>query len=142
MIRTILAAVDCSQQQRTVLEHTAWLAIQLDARVHVVSVARPDSGWTAALSGQFGAVSQVVEIEVRSALDQACSTLSEKGIPCSTHSAVGSVAQEIARLAEELQVDLVVIGHRELSWLDKLVDSSVGQDLIACAPCNVLVVRD
>lgn len=142
MIRTILAAVDCSQQQRTVLEHTAWLAIQLDAKVHVVSVARPDSGWTAALSGQFGAVSQVVEIEVRTALEQACSALSEKGVSCSTHTAVGSVAQEIARLAEELQADLIVIGHRELSWLDKLVDSSVGQDLIACAPCDVLVVRD
>ena len=142
MIRTILAAVDCSQQQRTVLDYTAWLAVQLDARTHVVSVARPDSGWTAALSGQFGAVSQAVEIETRTALEQACASLSEKGVPCTTHAAVGSVAQEIARLAEELSADLIVIGHRELSWLDKLVDSSVGQDLLTRAPCNVLVVRD
>lgn len=40
------------------------------------------------------------------------------------------------------KIVLIVIGHRHLSWLGRLVDRSVGRDLLDRAPCNVLIVAE
>lgn len=139
-MKIILAAVDDSAEHSAVLEHTAKMAAQFEALVHVVSIATPESGWSAALGCGFAGVSQSMQNRLRAALKQACSELGTLGVECTTHAAVGPVAKEIARLGAEIGADLIVIGHRNLSWLDRLLDDSVGESLLSCAPCNVLVV--
>jgi nucleotide-binding universal stress UspA family protein len=141
-MKTILAAVDASPQHLAVLKQTAQLAVPFAASVHVMSVVNPDSGWTAALAGEYAEVSQSLDAQTRAVLERACAELGELGVSCISHAAVGPVAQEISRLAVAIGADCIVIGHRNLSWLDRLVENSVGRDLLSCAPCNVLVVLD
>jgi len=141
-MRTILVAVDASPQHTAVLEQAAKQAVQSDAAVHVVSVVHPDGGWTAALAGEFATVSQGLQEQARAVLAQSCSELGGMGISCTTHAAVGPVAQEISRLAAMIGADLIVIGHRNLSWLDRWVENSVGKELLSYPPCNILIVVD
>lgn len=132
-MKTILVAVDASPQRGDVLAQTARLAAQFESAVHVVSVVRPEDGWAAELETDRPQGAEAV-------LHTACSELAGYGVACSTHAAVGPVAREIARLAEDIHADLIVIGHRDLSWLDRLVEDSVGKTLLSLAPCSVLVV--
>lgn len=139
-MKVILAAVDGSPEHALVLEKTARLAVQFEAAVHVVSVIDVACGWRAAVGGIFSEVSPRLKEETRAVLHQACTELNSFGVQCTTRASVGPVAREIARLARELSADLIVIGHRNLTWLDRLMDESVGVSLLACAPCSVLVV--
>ena len=57
------------------------------------------------------------------------------------HLREGRPAEEIAKLAEELGVGLVVIGSRGLGPVKRLVTGSVSEGVVHLAPCPTLVVR-
>ena len=49
--------------------------------------------------------------------------------------------REISRLAHELRIDLIVIGHtHHASRLERWWKGSVGASLVEEAPCNILIV--
>lgn len=53
----------------------------------------------------------------------------------------GSPSDAIISTAERLAVDLVVVGTRDAGLLERLFDPSVARNVVAHAPCSVLVVR-
>jgi nucleotide-binding universal stress UspA family protein len=53
----------------------------------------------------------------------------------------GRTPEEISRLAEELNVDLVIIGSRGLGAIKRLVMGSVSEGVVHLATCPTLVVR-
>ncbi|MCU0690503.1 MAG: universal stress protein, partial [Polyangiaceae bacterium] len=55
--------------------------------------------------------------------------------------AVGPPDDEIARLAARLPADLVVVGRRGRTRLNRIALGSVAETLTRTAPCSVLVVR-
>jgi nucleotide-binding universal stress UspA family protein len=66
----------------------------------------------------------------------------EAGVKCKTRvEAGGSPADNIVRYAGESETDLIVLGHRGLTALDRFVVGSVAGRVVAYAPCSVLVVR-
>jgi len=140
MLKTILVAVDSSAQHPAVLDQAAELAIASGARVHVVSVADAVSQGTVPMVYPSGQFIDSLNREVDGVLKAACHRLSDQGVPCQTHALFGQVVQQIVDLAGELKADMVIIGHRHLSWMQRLVENSVGRNLLDQAPCNVLVV--
>lgn len=54
---------------------------------------------------------------------------------------IGNPAREIVALAEELHVDLIVMGSRGQSDFKNLVVGSVSTQVVQHAPCPVTVVR-
>jgi nucleotide-binding universal stress UspA family protein len=52
-----------------------------------------------------------------------------------------SPADNIVKYAEEQKTDLIIMGHRGLSGLDRFLVGSVAGRVVAHAPCSVLVVR-
>lgn len=54
----------------------------------------------------------------------------------------GDPANTICRVAEEIGADLIVIGTGDRSWLNRLFEPSVSNEVVHHAPCSVLVVRD
>jgi len=139
-MRKILAAVDGSPEHASVLETTARLAAQFESEVHVVSVCGVEGGWRLSLGKNYGIAHEHLREAARDALKKACGDLAALGVECTTHEAVGPVSKEIAALAGRLGVDLIVIGHRNLDWLDRIVEDSVGASLLSCSPCSVMVV--
>ena len=55
---------------------------------------------------------------------------------------VGDPGPEICRLAEERDVDVVVLGAHDRGWLSRLLEPSVARHVVDHAPCHVLVVRN
>jgi nucleotide-binding universal stress UspA family protein len=139
-MRKILAAVDGSPEHVRVLETTAGLAARFGAEVHVVSVGGVEGGWRLAFGKGSGAARDYLREDARNILQKACAEMASLGVECTTHEAAGPVSREIASLAGTLGVDLIVIGHRNLDWVDRIVEDSVGASLLSCAPCNVMVV--
>ncbi|MBF0482588.1 MAG: universal stress protein [Desulfovibrionaceae bacterium] len=140
MLKTILVAVDSSAQHAAILDQATELAIAFGSSVHVVSVADTVSKGTVPMVYPSGAFIESLNREAQAVLKAACHRLSEHGVPCRTHALAGPVAQRVVELAVELDADLIVIGHRHLSWMQRLLENSVGRNLLDQSPCNVLVV--
>ena len=65
--------------------------------------------------------------------------LRERGIDGLGHHPAGEPAEVICDYARQHGCDLIVIGHRHLSRMERLLDRSVGQWTVDHAPCPVLV---
>ncbi|NER50559.1 MAG: universal stress protein [Symploca sp. SIO1A3] len=64
-------------------------------------------------------------------------------LPCQSELEIvnGDAAVEIVRLAHIHQADLIVIGTRGLTGLKRVLQGSVSSQVVADAPCSVLVVK-
>jgi nucleotide-binding universal stress UspA family protein len=72
---------------------------------------------------------------------QAQAILEERGIAAESLPAMGEPATAIARLAEEHDVDLVVVGTREPGALQRLLGQSVSQSVSRRVRCDLLIVH-
>jgi nucleotide-binding universal stress UspA family protein len=63
------------------------------------------------------------------------------GSVAGAHLRVGEVAKEVVGLAEELEVDLIVVGTRDRSVIGRALMGSVSDSVVRHAPCPVVVAR-
>lgn len=74
-------------------------------------------------------------------LMKASNNLKEHGVECKREIAVGPVAAEIVRIAEEEQVTSIFIGSRGRRGLKRMLLGSVADDVVRHAHCPVTIVR-
>lgn len=67
----------------------------------------------------------------------------QSGLNCPSEIEIvlGEPAEEIVRLANIHQADLIVIGNRGLTGLNRILQRSVSSQVVEEAPCSVLVVK-
>lgn len=67
----------------------------------------------------------------------------QSSLPCKStiELVMGNPAEEIVRLANIHQVDLIVIGSRGLIGINRILQGSVSSEVVETAPCSVLVVK-
>lgn len=67
----------------------------------------------------------------------------QEKIPCNSQIEIvsGDPAEEIVRLANIYQADLILIGNRGLTGIKRIVEGSVSSQVVADAPCSVLVIK-
>ena len=115
MYRRILVAVENSAADRTILEHVRQLATLTNAEILLAHVA---DGWAARHFNDLQ-LRESEEIKAdRAYLEGLASSL--PGLRVSTELAMGDPANELIRLVEERQVDLLAMsthGHRGLNDL-------------------------
>ncbi len=63
------------------------------------------------------------------------------GTVAGAHLRIGEVAEEVVGLAEELEVDLIVVGTRGRSAIRRALMGSVSDSVVRHARCPVVVVR-
>jgi len=142
VLKTILVAVDSSPLQAAILDQAAELAILSGAKVHVVCVVDPTFNLGVVLGHSHSGTVGVLSKEVDEVLNASCGRLSDRGVPCQTHAVSGLVTEQINLLATEIRADMIVMGHRYLTWMQRIFEKSVGHDLLDRAPCNVLIVME
>jgi nucleotide-binding universal stress UspA family protein len=109
--------------------------------VHVWQGLRPATLPAAAID-QYSRAYEGWEREAGELLEEQTERLrSAGGTVAGAHLREGRPAEEIAELAEELGVGLVIIGSRGLNAVKRLVVGSVSEGVASLAPCPVLVVR-
>jgi len=145
MFTKILVALDGGPQHAQVLALAGSLAGPA-SRLHLLCVLDPafalaDDAPRADHAEYPAADDQVHQAE--RLLATALGSLRERGIDGLGHHPAGEPAEVICDYARQHGCDLIVIGHRHLSRMERLLDRSVGQWTVDHAPCPVLVeVRD
>lgn len=136
----ILLAYNGSQEGRHALFECAELAEFHHAETHLLAVASmPPSLF---LTEGFVPEELLEEEKKRTQviLDEGISSLQEKGFKATGHLAVGEPVEEICRLAKELSVDLIVLGHNQnTSFAARWWKGSVGASLLDYSPCSLLI---
>ena len=126
-VETILVAYDDPSSQT--LGRAADYAEQLGATLIVTNVAPPKDA--------SPSESDRVALE---RLEQARAHLEGRGLEAQFVATKGTPADAIVRLAQERNVDLIVVGSRHKGFFERLVEGSVNQNVLRRAGCDVLVV--
>lgn len=127
-MRTIVAGYDGSPSSQRALARAAWLASVAGAKLVVTSVVpvmiagTPPDG-----PGEE--------------LQEAAAAAREHGIEPELVEAIGDPAQAIAEVAELHEADLIVVGTREPSLVERALGWSVSEKVQRRAHCDVLIVH-
>jgi nucleotide-binding universal stress UspA family protein len=117
MYKKILVAVEHSPADNTILEHVTALARLTGAELLLVHVA---DGWAARNFDRLHLRESDEIKDDRAYLERIRTDLASQGLAVRTQLAMGDPSDEIIRVAEEQQVDLIAMsthGHRFLSDL-------------------------
>ena len=138
-MESIVVGTDGSPGAEAAVERAAEVARGTGALVHLVT-AYPD---IPSYRERIGSSAKREPIDLQqvadSVLARAAGTLS--GIEVETHSREGDPAQVIADVAGEQDADLIVVGDRGLTGLERFLLGSVSSKLSHHAPCSVMIVR-
>jgi nucleotide-binding universal stress UspA family protein len=146
-VKTILVGFDESERSERALERAAELAEVLRARLVVTSVAVPPvpmPGVEAALPttpGHFAAGSTEAFELAEQHLERARTMLARRELETDFVSEVGAPAERIVAVAEERDADIIVVGSRELGFLERLFAADIGEDVSRTTRRDVLIVH-
>jgi nucleotide-binding universal stress UspA family protein len=140
MFSNFLLAFDGTREGYEALHEAADLAKRVGAKVHLVSCIHLSAG---ALMAEGAVASNLVDleaVEMLKVLNDGIAALKRDGLAVESSLCHGiSPALDIATLATEIGADLIVLGHRDQGLLSRMWNGSVGQQLLARAPCSVLI---
>lgn len=127
MYRRILIAYDGSDHAKKAVQHAIELAKAFGSALYVITVAADPS--------------QVSLDRAKKTAEEATKTIASAGLKAEAEVRSGTPATEILNYAEEKEVDLIVMGSRGLSAIQRLVLGSVSQAVASRAKMPVLIVR-
>lgn len=139
MFQIILAALDESDLSELVMEALQQLKLQSEDRVILVRVIGPADLDSERPADQPSIDPQLGLYRHAEQRLQAYQTQ----LTCQTELEVvtGDPAEEIVRLANIHQVDLIVIGNRGLTGVNRILQGSVSSQVVSDAHCSVMVVK-
>jgi nucleotide-binding universal stress UspA family protein len=143
---SIVVGTDGSETASTAVRHAIGLAVELRARLQVVSAYEPTSGER--LMRERTQVPADVEWTVKprsdvlDLLERAQSEASAAGVSAvETFARQGDAADAILDVAEEQDADLIVVGNKGMTGAKRFLLGSVPNKVSHHAPCSVLIVR-
>jgi nucleotide-binding universal stress UspA family protein len=138
VLKTILVALDGSELSQRVIESLDELQIHSATKIILSQVIPPpESDREIAVDRPHGSE----ELLYRHIEKQLQSY--QANLPCKSELeiVVGDPAAEIVRLAHIHEANLIVLGNRGLTGLKRILEGSVSSQVVADAPCSVLVVK-
>lgn len=139
MLKTIVVALDDSELSERVIQTLQELQLQPATKIilsHVISP--PESNL------EIAADRPQIDAEVfpyRHIEKQLQSYQANLPGESELEIVTGDPAEEIIRLANIYQADLIVIGSRGLTGVNRILQGSVSSQVVEDAPCSVLVVK-
>ncbi|MBR8837411.1 MAG: universal stress protein [Stigonema ocellatum SAG 48.90 = DSM 106950] len=139
MIKTILVALDDSELADRVIESLQELVLPQDSKVILCHVfPMPDSEMELPALRPHPESPALSSLQTEKQLESYQAQLSVKS---QLEMVTGDPAEEIIRLANIYQADLIVIGSRGLTGMTRIVQGSVSSQVVEDAQCSVLVVK-
>ncbi len=156
-MKQLLAAIDFSKNTEAVLEQAAKLAKALEAKLWILHVASDETQAMAYEATQFTGYSPEFTSmpgDVQLARDLSAdeikrehaqllgisASLRENGTETQAILLKGDAAKLILEKAEDLQVEIIILGSHGHGLLHKALLGSVSEAIIRHAHCNVLIV--
>jgi nucleotide-binding universal stress UspA family protein len=139
-LQHILVATDGSADADAACRRAASLARAYAAALTILHVTVPTVPRNAMSYGEAWRAMETADREGERILEAARAVAT--GVePIRVELHPGTPADVICRRAEDLAVDLIVVGTRGLNMLDRILLGSVSTAVAQRAPCSVLVVR-
>jgi nucleotide-binding universal stress UspA family protein len=140
LYKKVLLAYDGSIDGRRALREGARIAQLCSAEVFLLAVVEVSAG-TGTLDGGLAIpITEQVEI-YKTILGEGVERLKAMGFSPTARLGMGEAGREIVGVAEEIEANLVVIGHRPDGPLARWWFSSVGTYLVKNLRCSVLVAQ-
>jgi nucleotide-binding universal stress UspA family protein len=138
VLKTILVALDSSDLSPRVIQSLNGLRIEPATKIvlsHVIPTSESDMEVVVDRP-------QTSEEPLYRHLEKQLQVYQDQ-LPCESELEIvmGDPAIEIVRLAHIYRADLIVIGTRGLTGLKRILEGSVSSQVVADAPCSVLVVK-
>jgi len=140
MYRKILVAYDGSPESRLALDECIRLAPGPAAAVHLAGVVHDPSLYV--LAGEYVPEIALGDDEARVDADirEAATQLAAHGLAVTRHVVIGEPVTVIARLVEELGIDLLILGHpRSTTFALRWWRGSTDALLLERVRCSILV---
>ena len=138
MYRRVLLCYDGRRESRDALRLGGELAAGLKAETHVLLVSNATyqaTAYGATTEAQFDAE----QLSCEKILKQGLEWLRERGVEAIPHVVLGTPIEVIPRVAHELNVDLIVVGHVARSPLARWWAGPENASLLDRVRCSVLV---
>jgi nucleotide-binding universal stress UspA family protein len=143
--RHILVPVDFSEPSQQALDVAIELAQAFQARLFLLHVVEtPVMGGGPGEMGMGTAYAEVMkqmEAEASRNLEDYVGHVHKAGLECTGEIMPGAPFQQIVDVADHKQVDLIVMGTRGHTGLQRFFLGSVAEKVVRMAPCPVLVTR-
>jgi nucleotide-binding universal stress UspA family protein len=144
---SILVGTDGSQTASTAVRHAIGLALDLKAKLQIVSAYEPSADEQRLLLDRTqmpGDIEWTVNprSDVLELLDRASAEARSAGVGgVETFARQGDAADAILDVAEEQGADLIVVGNKGMTGAKRFLLGSVPNKVSHHAPCSVLIVR-
>ncbi|MFS0828648.1 universal stress protein [Pseudomonas phoenicis] len=145
MPRPVLIAIDASPARHAILDLVQRYCRSAQQTLHVLLAIDPSfavhpapTGYTEQERDQYPAACEEQQL-AEQAVAQAIETLRAAGFECEGHTVPGAPVAVILDTAQTLDCELIVMGHRHLSRLGRLLDPSVSAKVIDEGRWPVLV---
>ncbi|GCL50567.1 universal stress protein UspA homolog [Microcystis aeruginosa NIES-3804] len=132
MFKNIVVALDCGESSHRVLHTLNSLSLTANSCIiltHILSKEGDESAMDRPHPSR-----EIIEDQLRCYQSQIAA-------PSEIEVIFGDPAEEIIRLANIYQADLIVIGSRGLTGVQRVIEDSVSSLVVAEATCSVLVVK-
>lgn len=138
MLKTILVALDSTELSDRVVETLKELQLPPATTVVLSHVIPARGSDTDVAADRPRAIEDIYYKDIERQLQSY-----QASLPCQSKLEVvsGDPAEEIIRLANIYQVELIVIGNRGLTGMKRILEGSVSSQVVAEAPCSVFVVK-
>jgi nucleotide-binding universal stress UspA family protein len=134
----IVVGYDETEPSKRALERAADIAEKFGSRLIVTSVAPV---MTPSGHGTAGVDPTDTPPQHQTELQHAQAYLAGRNLSAELQPAIGEPAEAIVEAAEQSGADLIVVGTREPSILDRLLGTSVSGAVSRHAHCDVLIVH-
>lgn len=141
VFRRILLAYDGSLEGAVALREGALLAKRCGAGVFILSVV-PETAGVRMAEGVHGGVVAQQMTTYEELLQRGVTRLKQLGFEPTGKLVIGEPAREIGKFAKEVRADLVVVGHRRKSMLDRWWSGGSGSYISDFLHCSVLIARN
>jgi nucleotide-binding universal stress UspA family protein len=139
MFKQVLVALDSSKQSDLVIQWVLQFQLKPEIKVvlcHVIPLSESNLERPADLPSVDPEMGQFRHIEKELQAHQAL-------LPCQSELEIvmGDPAEEIIRLASIYGAELIVLGSRGLTGVNRILKGSVSSQVVSEAPCTVMVVK-
>ena len=140
MYKRILVAYDGTREGRTALREGALLGRRFGAKLYILAVVGDTPGMRMAESAHAGAIALQQDTHER-ILEEAVKALGQLGFSVDAKLVCGEPSQVIVAYAKKVCADLVVVGHRKQSMLQRWWSGSTGGYISDSLDCSILVAK-
>jgi nucleotide-binding universal stress UspA family protein len=144
-LKKILVATDFSRLSDRAMDYALSFARRYEASVvaaHIISPALYASPSTATMFEALDPLPYLdgVRRELTRRLEEICQNAADTGVKCHPVLVEGGISEELKRLVEDREIDLLVLGTNGAERWNRLVMGSVAESLVHNAKCPVLTV--